>query len=94
MLAFLQHLVAELDDERPGWKADTYILLDGARYHTGGEIREYLHKMQLQVIWTGPYSYDAAPIELLFAGLKFGELNADRLPTGKKVSGFNILLIL
>ena len=45
MLAFLQHLVAELDEERPGWKTDTVILLDGARYHTGSEIREYLHKM-------------------------------------------------
>lgn len=86
MLAFLRHLVAELDEERPGWRADTIILLDGARYHTGEKIREYLHKLQLQVIWTGPYSYAAAPIERLFAGLKFGELNPAQLPTGKKVS--------
>ena len=75
LLVFLQHLAEKLDSERPGWRADTYILLDGARYHTGEEIREYLHKMQLNVIWSAPYSYSTVPIELLFAGLKFGELN-------------------
>ena len=45
MLAFLQHLVAKLDEETPGWREETHILLDGARYHTGEEIREYIHKM-------------------------------------------------
>ncbi len=84
MLAYLQHLIAELDEERPGWRGDTFILLDGARYHTGEDIREYIHKMRLPVIWSAPYSYSTAPIELLFAGLKFGELNPERLPTGKK----------
>ena len=41
--------------------------------------------MQLRVIWSAPYSYSTAPIELLFAGLKFGELNPRNDPTGKKV---------
>jgi len=93
MLVFLRHLVKTLDQERPGWRADTIILLDGARYHTGGDIREYLHKMQLQVIWSAPYSYSTAPIELLFGGLKFGELNPEKLPTGKKVSILIFVLI-
>ena len=86
MLVFLQHLAVKLDEEQPGWKADTYLLLDGARYHTGEEIRTFLHKLQVQVIWSAPYSYAAAAIENLFGGLKFGELNPMRLPTGKKVS--------
>ena len=94
MLAYLQHLIAKLDDETPGWREDTYLLLDGAKYHTGDEIREYLQKLQLRVIWSAPYSYSTAPIELLFGGLKFGELNPQRLPTGKKVSAFFFLLIL
>ena len=88
MLVYLQHLIAHYDAKDPNWREHSYILLDGARYHTGGDIREYLHKMQLQVIWSGPYSYSAAPIELLFGGLKFGELNPDRLPVGKRVSIF------
>ena len=74
MMVFLRHLIMQLDNERPGWRADTIILLDGARYHTCEDIREYLHKMQLQVIWSAPYSYSTAPIELLFGGLKLGEL--------------------
>ena len=68
MLAFLRHLMAKLDEEHPGWTEEWVILLDGARYHTGEEIREYLRKMQLQVIWSAPYSYTTAPIELLFEG--------------------------
>ena len=42
--------------------------------------------MQLRVIWSAPYSYSTAPIELLFAGLKFGELNPQKAANGKKVS--------
>jgi len=45
MLAFLRYLVAKLDEEHPGWSAETVILLDGARYHTGEEIKEYIRKM-------------------------------------------------
>ena len=75
MLVYLQHLVAVLDAEIPGWKADTYLLLDGARYHVGSEIREYLHKMQVLVCWSAPYSYASASIELIFSALKFGTLN-------------------
>ncbi len=40
--------------------------------------------MNLPIIYTGPYSYAAAPVESVFAALKFGDLNPDRLPTGKK----------
>jgi len=43
-----------------------------------------IRRLGLKVIFTGPYSYDAAPIETLFSQLKCGELNPDRLQTGKK----------
>ena len=35
-------------------------------------------------MYTGPYSYSAAPVEMVFAALKLGDLNPLRLPTGKK----------
>jgi len=85
MMIFLIHLVNQLDQERSSWRDDTVLLLDGARYHTGSEVREYLRKLDLQVIWSGPYSYSTAPIETVFSVLKFGQLNQDRKPTGKKV---------
>ena len=40
--------------------------------------------MRIEVIYSGPYSYSAAPIEMLFGALKQGELNPERLPTGKR----------
>ena len=85
MLVFMRHLVMQLDREDPDWKKKTVFLLDGARYHTSEEMREYFRKMELRIIYSGPYSYSSAPIELLFGGLKIGELNQHREPTGKKV---------
>jgi len=84
MMIYLQHLVEQLDLERSGWRDDTVLLLDGARYHTGSKVREYLRKLELQVIWSGPYSYSSAPIEMVFGALKFGEINPDKKSTGKK----------
>ena len=85
MLVYLQYLVEQLDLSRPSWRDETVLLLDGARYHTGSKVREYLRKLDLQVIWSAPYSYSTAPIEMVFGNLKFGELNADKKATGKKV---------
>ena len=94
MMVFLAYLIQKLDQETPGWRQDTYVLLDGARYHTGEDIRDFLHKMQLQVIWSAPYSYSTAPIELMFSGLKFGDINPRNEPTGKKVRELFFILIM
>ena len=59
------------------------ILIDNAPYHTGKEIRQYMHKMQLPVIYTAPYCYSSSPIEQLFAHLKLGELNPECDPQEK-----------
>ena len=40
--------------------------------------------MELPLIYSGPYSYSSAPIESVLAALKLGELNPQRLPTGKR----------
>ena len=80
--------------ERPSWREDTILLLDGASFHKGTKIREYLRKLELEVAWSSPYSYSTAPIELLFGALKFGELNPSSLPVGKKVSIYFYILIV
>ena len=67
----------QLDLDHASWRDEVVFLLDGARYHTGSDIREYMRKMQLEIIWSGPYSYDAAPIEMVFGHLKLGELNPE-----------------
>ena len=84
MMLFLRHLERQLDSERPGWRDNTVLLMDGAKYHLSEEMKVYFRKMDLKVIFTGPYSFTAAPIEMLFSALKRGEINPERLPTGKR----------
>ena len=60
------------------------FLLDNARWHASAEILEYFQKMEVEVIFSGPYSYSAASIELLFSALKRGALNPEGLPTGSR----------
>ena len=75
MMLFMTHLTRQLDIENADWREKTIFLFDGATYHTSEEMKEYFRKLEVQVIFSGPYSYSAAPIENLFAGLKRGELN-------------------
>ena len=60
------------------------ILLDNAAWHTSAVMMKRFAKLNVPIIYSGPYSYSAAPVELVFAALKLGDLNPDRLPTGKK----------
>jgi len=40
--------------------------------------------MKLPIVFSGTYSYSTAPCEAAFSALKWGDLNPQRLPTGKK----------
>jgi len=84
LMLYMRHLLRRLDEESADWRDNTIFLLDGAKYHTSEEMKEYLKIMEVKVIYSGPYSYTSAPIELLFGALKQGELNPDRYPTGKR----------
>ena len=77
-------MATKLDSVAPGWQDDTVILWDNAPYHASADTQNVLNKLGLKVIFSGPYSYSAAPIETLFSGLKFGELNMIGDPIGKK----------
>ena len=70
MMLFMRHLLRRLDEEAADWRDNTIFLFDGARYHTGEEMKMYFRKMEIKVIYSGPYSYTSAPIELLFGALK------------------------
>ena len=68
----------------PEWRDDTVFLWDNAPYHRSMEVKEVLKRLGVKVIYTGPYSYSGVPIELLFSGLKLGDLNPQKQPTGKR----------
>ena len=84
MTLFLPYLERRLDLETPGWQENSTILLDNAAWHTNPLMKARLARMKLPIIYSGPYSYTSAPVESIFAAVKFGNLNPDRLPTGKK----------
>ena len=81
---FLKHLIDKLDEETPDWQDDTVILWDNATYHSSSETMNIINRLGLKVIFSGPYSYSAAPIETLFSALKMGELNHNDSSTGKR----------
>ena len=72
-----------LDAKDPLWRDNAVLLLDNARYHISEEILAVLQQLRIPTMFSGPYSYSAAPCELAFAALKRGDLNPKNLPTGK-----------
>ena len=84
MTVFLHYLRDLLDVETPGWEQDTILLWDNAPYHQSQEVKSVIRTLGFNILYTGPYSYAACPIETLFSQLKLGELNPDHQPTGKR----------
>ena len=84
MLMFLTKLSSLLTSERPDWKSNTCLLFDNATYHKHAELQSHMAKMGIDVIYSAPYSFESAPVELWLANFKRGELNPDQLPVGKK----------
>ena len=89
---FLRHLVEQLDEDRPQWRADTVILIDGAKYHTTPKVKATIRKLMIPTIVSAPYSYDGAPIETFFSLFKRGNINIQRLAVTK--SKFHCYLTL
>ena len=58
-------------------------MIDGAAYHTAATTMDLFAELDVPLVVSAPYSYDASPIELYFASLKRGDLNPNRLPMSK-----------
>ena len=63
---------------------DTRILMDNASYNKTDEVKEHIQRLKMPVIFSGPYSYDAAPIERFFGYFKQGRVMPEIEPAGKK----------
>ena len=77
MIMFFGRLLEQLDSERPSWRQDTVIMIDGAPYHQSGQKMDFFEEHQVPILFTGPHSYDASPIELFFAAFKSVDINPD-----------------
>ena len=87
MSLFLLHLKQQLDREQPGWQDHYVCLFDNARYHTSKAFRDTINKLGITVMWIGPYSYDAAPIETVFSLLKRNDTMALAKSIGERSNG-------
>ena len=67
---FISKLVAKLTTEDANWKSKTIFVLDNASYHHDEMVLNQLKLQGCDVIFLGPYSFAAAPIELFFSALK------------------------
>ena len=93
MEIYLRQLVLKLDREDINWRANTVILLDNAPYHTSEGTLDLMEGLRLPILFTAPHSYDAAPIELLFAAFKSKDINPWHVPQGKRyVANFNFIV--
>ena len=63
-VAYLWHLAAVLEAEDPDFRKKTLLLLDNAPYHKSEQTRAAIKKLGLPVIFSGPYSFESAPIEM------------------------------
>ena len=84
MELYFRSLVQRLDAQRPQWRRDTIILVDGAKYHQSKEFLLVAADLQLPYMLLGPHSYNVAPCELVFAHFKKADVNPRHVPTGKK----------
>ena len=81
---FLRKFVLKLDREDAEWRSNTVILVDNAPYHTSESTLNLMDGLNIPILFTGPHSYDAAPIELLFASFKSRDINPRHLAQGKR----------
>ena len=55
MSLFWKSLALKLDKERPGWRANTLLTLDGASYHSGEGSLNILKQLRIPVLMQGPH---------------------------------------
>ena len=76
---FIRELVKILDEDRPNWRQDTILLVDGAKMHTTELVKDIYMKLKIPIMVAPPYSWNLVATEKWHALFKVGELNA----TGK-----------
>ena len=75
-------MIAKLDVERPNWRLDTILLVDGAKLHTTELLKEIYQKLKVPIMVAPPYAWNLVATEKWHNMFKAGELN----PTGKQMT--------
>ena len=81
---YFTEFIKLMDKKSKNWRKDHIIMMDNAPYHTSSYMMEFYERHALPIIFTGPHSYSASPVELFFAAFKKDDINPRKLPTGKQ----------
>ena len=81
---FFNALVRKLEDEDKYWYLSTVLMMDNAPYHVGAATLKVLAELRVPVLFTGPHSYSASPVEYFFAAFKSIDINPRHVKTGKR----------
>ena len=84
MELYFSNFIRMMDSKNTYWRKHHIILMDNAPYHTSNQMMRFYEEHELPIIFTGPHSYSAAPVELYFAHFKQDDINPRKLPTGKR----------
>ena len=76
---FMLKLIKVLHAENPHWRSTTRFLLDNATYHRSKVMMERYSEYQVPIMFLGPYSFNTAPVEKVFAQIKSGDLNTRKI---------------
>jgi hypothetical protein len=80
---FMSQLVSKLTETDRRWRQRTVIFMDNAKYHDSAQTLKLLADLDVPLMLTGPYSYDACPCEKWFALFKQVDINPRKVKTGK-----------
>ena len=67
---FILALSLKLQEDDPLWRSRTIFYLDNATYHRSNYLMDKFTQFQVPVLYSGPYSYDSATVEKVFASIK------------------------
>ena len=84
MELFLREFVKKLDKQRPDWRTNSILLVDGASYHKSLATMQVMEELEVPVMFLAPYSYNSAPCELWFAWFKSTDINPRRVSTSAR----------
>lgn len=73
---FLLKEAEKISAEDRSWRDHYRFVLDGASYHKSDWISSKIRELQLPVLYIGPYAFDLAPVERVFAYIKCVNLNS------------------
>ena len=72
---FLMRLCLHLQREDPIYRKKTWIMLDNARFHRSKFMMEKYTDYGIPILFLGPYHFNMAPVEMMFAYIKNRDLN-------------------